>query len=55
MTEGPLSRVILPTGQVDWEAFHELVRDKDFLVYDPPQLLGRYQEIRNVLKWSRID
>jgi len=37
MTEGPLSRVILPNGQVDWEAFHELVRDKDFLVYDPPQ------------------
>ena len=45
MTEGPLSRVILPDGQVDWEAFHELVRDKDFLVYDPPQLLGRYQEM----------
>eukprot|EP00435_Cladocopium_sp_Y103_P047214 s1060_g13.t2 len=29
-----------PGRQVDWEAFQELVTEKDFLVYDPPQMLG---------------
>ena len=37
--EAPLKRVILPNGAVDWEAFQELVKEKDFLVYDPPQML----------------
>ena len=39
--EAPLKRVILPNGMVDWEVFHDLVKEKDFLVYDPPQMLGR--------------
>jgi hypothetical protein len=38
--EAPLKKVILPNGAVDWEAFQELVTEKDFLVYDPPQMLG---------------
>ena len=31
--EAPLKKVILPNGAVDWEAFQELVTEKDFLVY----------------------
>ena len=36
----PLERVIFPDGSVDWEAFQELVSDRKFLVYDPPQMLA---------------
>lgn len=46
--EAPLKKVILPNGAVDWEAFQELVTEKDFLVYDPPQKKRPFWALSNL-------